>query len=58
MAIPVTEYISITPSLSYSFPLSSDAGDLIESTSFDFIDKGKNGDNDFIYGGVTLSMAF
>lgn len=58
LAIPVTEYISITPVVSYSFPLSSDAGDLIESTSFKYIEGNASGDNDFIFGGVTVSMAF
>lgn len=51
VAIPVTEYISITPVVNYSFPLSSEAGDLIESSSM-------SGKNDFIYGGVTVSMTF
>ncbi len=58
IAIPVTDYISITPVVNYSFPLTGDASDLIESTSFDFLKNGRGGDNDFIYGGVTVSMAF
>lgn len=41
--IPVTELISVTPELYYSFPLGSDASDIID---------------DYVYGGVTLSMAF
>lgn len=53
--VPVNEYISITPVLSYSFPLTGDAADLIEIRS---LDGGGSGDNDFIYGGVTVSMAF
>ena len=55
VAIPVNQYISVTPMLSYSFPLTSDAGDLIEIKS---LDGGGSGNNDFIYGGITLSMAF
>ncbi len=51
-SIPLTEYLSITPELYYSFALSSDAVDIIKSAS-------ASGDNDdFIYGGITLSMAF
>lgn len=57
-AIPVTEYVSITPVLSYSFPLTSEARDLIETSSYNFVNTGADGDSDFIYGGVTLSMAF
>lgn len=41
--IPITELISVTPELYYSFPLGSDADEIID---------------DHIYGGVTLSMAF
>ena len=41
--IPVAELISVTPELYYSFPLGSDASDIID---------------DQIYGGVTMSMAF
>lgn len=41
--IPITELLSVTPELYYSFPLGSDASDVID---------------DHIFGGVTLSMAF
>lgn len=41
--IPITELLSVTPELYYSFPLGSDASDVID---------------DHIYGGVTFSMAF
>jgi len=52
MSFPVGEYFSVTPEIYYSFPLSSEAQDLLESTSV-------NGeDSDFVYGGVTLSMSF
>jgi len=52
LPISVTKYMSITPILSYTFPLSSDASDEMEWRS-------KKGDDDnFIYGGVTVSMAF
>lgn len=51
ITIPVGEYISVTPGVNYSFPLSSKAGDLIESSSM-------SGKDNFVYGGVTVSMAF
>lgn len=53
--VPVNEYITITPILSYSFPLTNDAADLIEIRS---LNGGGSGDKDFIYGGVTVSMTF
>jgi hypothetical protein len=58
VAIPVNKYFTVTPALNYSFPLTSDARDLIESNSFDFLKNGKGGDSNFLYGGVTVSMAF
>ncbi len=52
LPITVARYISITPALSYTFPLSNDASDEMKYRS-------KTGkDDNFIYGGVTLSMAF
>jgi len=58
IAIPVTEHISLTPMVAYSFPLTSDAGDLIESWSQEVANGHTSGSNDFIYGGVTVSMTF
>ena len=52
MSFPLGEYFSLTPEIYYSFPLSSEAEDLLESASVN----GK--DSDFVYGGVTLSMSF
>jgi hypothetical protein len=52
MAFPIGEYFSVTPEIYYSFPLNSDAEDIIEASSAN----GK--DSDFVYGGVTLSMSF
>jgi hypothetical protein len=49
--IPFGEYFSVKPMLAYSFPLSSKAEDYIETASV-------GGDSSFLYGGVTLSMAF
>jgi hypothetical protein len=52
LPIAVSKYLTITPSVSYSFPLSSDASDEIEYLSF------RGDDDSFLYGGVTVSMAF
>jgi hypothetical protein len=48
---PVGDYFSVKPTLAYSFPLSSKAEDYIKANSV-------GGDSSFLYGGVTLSMAF
>ncbi|MBN1625052.1 MAG: hypothetical protein JW944_00895 [Deltaproteobacteria bacterium] len=45
ISIPVTEYISLSPSVSYSFPLSDDAEDFL----------GHSGE---VFGGVVLSFSF
>lgn len=58
VAMPVAEYITVTPMVMYSFPLTGDAGDLIESWSQDVLNGNSTGNDDFIYGGVTVSMAF
>ncbi len=52
ISIPLTENVTLTPELYYSFALSSEAEDLIESASFD------GDDSSFIYGGISLSFAF
>jgi hypothetical protein len=57
LPIAVAEYITITPSLSYTFALSSDASDEMEWRSAGFRAK-TSGDANFLYGGVTVSMAF
>ncbi|MBU4328161.1 MAG: hypothetical protein KKB91_10510, partial [Proteobacteria bacterium] len=52
VTVPVSTYITINPKLSYTFALSNDAQDLMQASS-------KNGNDDnFIYGGVSVSMAF
>lgn len=51
LTIPVGEYFSIKPMLAYSFALSSKAEDYIKATSL-------SNDSNFLYGGVTVSMAF
>jgi hypothetical protein len=49
--IPFGDYFSVKPVLSYSFPLSSKAKDYIQKASL-------SDESSFVYGGVTLSMAF
>lgn len=53
--IQANKYITVTPVLNYSFPLSGKSADLIEIRS---LNGGGSGDNNFVYGGVTVSMAF
>ena len=52
LPIAVAEYITITPSLVYTFALSDDASDEMEWRSM------KGDDDNFIYGGITVGMAF
>lgn len=52
MTIPINTYFTVNPKLSYTFGLSDDAEDLMEATSKD------GSDDDYIYGGVSVSMAF
>lgn len=53
LPIPFSQTISLTPVLNYSFPLANDAKDLIKAgTPF------SDGHSDFLYGGVTVAMAF
>ncbi len=53
LSVPMTfGYFSVTPTASYSFPLTDDAENLIKSSSFN----GK--DSDFFYGGLVLGIAF
>jgi len=49
--IPFGEYFSVKPMIAYSFPLSSKADDFIKASSI-------SDHSNFVYGGVTLSMAF
>jgi len=51
MSFPIGEYVAITPEIYWSFPLTSEAGDLIQGASIS--------DNDnFVYGGVSASFSF
>ncbi|MGB9715908.1 MAG: hypothetical protein ACPL1G_05835 [Thermodesulfovibrionales bacterium] len=51
LSFPVTEFISITPKMTYSFPLSNDAKDALERISND-------GQQDVLYGGINLTLSF
>ena len=52
LTIPLTEYITISPGISYSFPLTGDADDHISATN------AYSDDSDYAYGGATLSISF
>lgn len=55
VSIPVNEYISIAPEVYYSFPLSSGAEDRLKADNQGTIGRD---DDDFIYGGLSVSFAF
>lgn len=48
---PIGKYITISPKVGYSFPLSSDADDIIEGLSWD-----NHGDH--VFGGIRISASF
>ena len=50
IAIAMNQYITVTPVLNYSFPLTNSARDLIKADGY-------GGSSDFLYGGVTVSIA-
>jgi hypothetical protein len=50
-AIPLGLGVSLEPRVAYSFPLSTDAGDILEGVSPD-------GESGIFYAGATLSLAF
>jgi len=51
LAIPLTEKLSLSPIVAYSFALSDDAEEAIKNANV-------GGDDDVLYGGVTLTLAF
>lgn len=51
VGLPIGQYITITPKIAYSFPLSNDAEAAMEAISFDM-------DKDVLYGGVNVSASF
>lgn len=55
VSIPVGKYVTISPELYYSFPLSDEAEDAFEAFSDSM---GGSGDSSYFYGGVSVSFAF
>lgn len=51
LSIPVADMISLEPVIAYTFPLSNDAKDALNGISDD-------GDDDLLYGGLTLTLSF
>ncbi len=51
VSIPITEYLTVTPTMAYSFSLSDDADKLLAASSWD-------NNHDHFYGGVSLSVSF
>lgn len=51
LSIPVWKNITAGPKIAYSFPLSNDAKDSMESISND-------GDKDILYGGINVTLSF
>ena len=56
LAFPLGEYVTISPELYWSFPLSSEAEDFYVDNNFDAADGGD--DDNYVYGGVSVSFAF
>ncbi len=52
ISFPVGKYVTITPELYWSFPLTDDAETLIEGASF------SGTDDSFVYGGLSASFSF
>ena len=55
LTIPVNRYISISPMIAYSFPLSSDAKNRSKQISRSLFG---DDDSDYLYGGAIISIAF
>lgn len=51
LTVPLLKYVSLVPSLTYSFPLGEDAKDAVEAISYD-------SDSSLFFGGAALSFAF
>ena len=58
--IPITSYMTVVPSINYSFPLSNTAQTNIRHNTFNYINRGSgsNTNSSWVYGGVTLKVAF
>jgi len=57
ISFPINEYVTITPELNYSFALSSKASDPNQVASMENFSK-TGTDDDFIFGGISVSFAF
>ncbi len=55
LTLPVAENVTITPSLSYSFPLSGKAGDRLEADNESVIN---DREDSFLFGGLSLELGF
>jgi hypothetical protein len=55
LPIAVNDFFTITPELYASFALSSDAEDLLEAANLEVIEEK---DSTFVYGGISLNVAF
>lgn len=52
LSVPLGDYFTMSPSVNYSFPLTSDSKDLIEAGSFD------GNDSNFFWASIELSTSF
>jgi len=57
LPVKATEYVTVTPMISYVFPLSGDAEDEMKGRGIRG-EKPSDRDSSFLYGGVTLSFTF
>lgn len=53
LTYPLNQYLSITPEISYSFPLSNEGEDVLQASNASF-----GSDEDIFYGGVSASFSF
>jgi uncharacterized protein (TIGR02001 family) len=53
ISFPVGDYVTITPELYWSFPLTDDAEDFYVATNID-----SDGDDNYAYGGISASLSF
>jgi hypothetical protein len=58
--IPITSYLTVIPSINYSFPLSNTSQTNIRDACFNRAYDRRDGDSSasYVYGGVTLKLAF
>jgi hypothetical protein len=58
--IPISSYMTVVPSINYSLPMSNNAQTNIRQSSFNATNRGPgaNTNSSWVYGGVTLKVAF